>query len=165
MRNRLFLVVAGLFLLGVAYPLMTQAQSDEAPGVPILAFKTMVPVTGPYVGATNPIRTVPGGGRPWKIQNGSGELMANGQLAIRTRGLVLEDTGANPIPMFRAIVSCRSTDSQGAADIVNVSTDAFPADADGNSQAKAKVDLPSPCLAPIVFVTSPGGAWFAATGN
>jgi hypothetical protein len=26
------------------------------------------------------------------------------------------------------------------------------------------VDLPSPCIAPIVFVTSPNGAWFAATG-
>ena len=24
--------------------------------------------------------------------------------------------------------------------------------------------LPQPCIAPIVFVTSPGGAWFAATG-
>jgi hypothetical protein len=27
------------------------------------------------------------------------------------------------------------------------------------------LELPSPCLAPIVFVTSPGGAWFAVTGG
>jgi hypothetical protein len=26
------------------------------------------------------------------------------------------------------------------------------------------VSLPSPCIAPIVFVTAPTGAWFAATG-
>ena len=164
MRNKLFSVAVGLILLGVAYPLLTHAQSDEAGGVPILAFKTMVPVTGPYVGMANPIRTVPGGGLAWKIENGSGELMAGGRLRVRTRGLVLVYTGANPISMFRAIVSCQSIDSQGAPDVVNVSTDAFPADADGNSRVDTKVDLPSPCIAPIVFVTSPGGAWFAATG-
>jgi len=27
------------------------------------------------------------------------------------------------------------------------------------------VGLPQPCIAPIVFVTSPTGAWFAATGK
>jgi hypothetical protein len=152
-------------LLGIAYPLTTHAQSEEAEGVPILAFKTMVPVTGPYVGMTTPIRTVPGGGRPWQIQNGSGELMASGRLRVRTRGLVLAESGTNPIPMFRAIVSCQSIDSKGEADVVNVSTDAFQADPGGNSQVDTKVELPTPCIAPIVFVTSPGGAWFAVTGK
>lgn len=165
MRNKLFSVVAGLILVGAGYPLLTHAQSDEAEGVPILAFKTMVPVTGPYVGMTNPIRAVPGGGLPWKIENGSGELAAGGRLRVRTRGLVLVNTGTNPVPMFRAIVSCQSIDGNGAADVVNVATDEFPADADGNSLVDTKVDLPDPCIAPIVFVTSPGGAWFAATGK
>ncbi len=165
MRNRVLVVCASVVLLGVAYPLLTPAQSDEAEGVPILAFKTMAPVTGPYVGMTNPIRTVPGGGRPWQIQNGSGELMAGGRLKVRTRGLVLVESGTNPIPMFRAIVSCQSINSKGEADVINVSTDAFQADPDGNSEVDTKVELPSPCIAPIVFVTSPGGAWFAATGR
>jgi hypothetical protein len=165
MLNKLFSIAVGLILLGVAYPLLTHAQSDEAEGVPILAFKTMVPVTGPYVGMSNPIRTVPGGGLAWKIENGSGELMVSGRLRVRTRGLVLVNTGTNPVPMFRAIVSCQSIDSKGEADVVNISTDAFQADADGNSQADTKVELPNPCVAPIVFVTSPGGAWFAATGS
>ncbi len=165
MRNKLLSLAVGLTLLGVAYPLLTHAQSEQAAGVPILGFKTMVAVTGPYVGMANPIRTVPGGGLPWKIENGSGMLTAGGQLRLRTRGLVLVETGKNPVSMFRAIVSCKSIDSQGAADVVNVATDAFPADADGNSQVDTKVDLPTPCIAPIVFVTSPGGAWFAATGN
>ena len=165
MLNKLLSIAVGLILLGAAYPVLTHGQSDEAEGVPILAFKTMVPVTGPYVGMANPIRTVPGGGLPWKIDNGSGELMASGRLRVRTRGLVLVNTGTNPVPMFRAIVSCQSIDSKGDADVVNVSTDAFQADADGNSRVDTRLELPNPCIAPIVSVTSPGGAWFAATGN
>ena len=91
--------------------------------------------------------------------------MASGRLRVRTRGLILVNTGTNPVPMFRAIVSCQSIDSKGDADVVNVSTDAFQADADGNSRVDTRLELPNPCIAPIVFVTSPGGAWFAATGN
>jgi len=165
MRNKVFGVVASVILLGAAYPLLTRAQFDEGEGVPILAFRTMVPVTAPYLGSTNPIRSVPGGGKAWKVESGSGELSAHGRLRVRTRGLVLVDTGTNPITTFRAIVSCQSIDGTGAADVVNVSTDAFPADANGDSEADTKVDLPSPCIAPIVFVTSPTGAWFAVTGK
>jgi hypothetical protein len=165
MKNKVLSLAVGLILLSVAYPVLTHSQSDEAEGVPILAFKTMVPVTAAYVGMANPIRTVPGGGLPWKIENGSGELMAGGRLRVRTRGLVLVKTGTNPVPRFRAIVSCQSINGTGGADVVNVSTDLFPADLEGNSEVDAKVDLPSPCIAPIVFVTSPGGAWFAATGD
>ena len=53
----------------------------------------------------------------------------------------------------------------------NLSTAAFPATTGpataggGNSDNEATVSLPSPCIAPIVFVTSSGGSWFAATGN
>jgi hypothetical protein len=47
---------------------------------------------------------------------------------------------------------------------VNVSTTTFPADAGGNSTIEAQVALPKPCIAPIIFVTSAGNAWFAATG-
>jgi hypothetical protein len=46
-----------------------------------------------------------------------------------------------------------------------VSTAPFPASATGDADINATVSLPSPCIAPIVFVTSPGGAWFAATGS
>ena len=79
--------------------------------------------------------------------------------------------GTNPVPNFKAIVSCMSKDATtGAANTVNVSTDVFPADTAGNSMISDTVDLPQPCIAPIVFVTSPAttsvptGAWFAATG-
>jgi hypothetical protein len=138
-----------------------------------LKFDTMAPVTGPYVGTANPIRTVPGGGFPWMIRAGTGSLKSDGHLLVHVRGLVLADQlpvpvalqGTNPIPHFRAIVSCQSISAGGAAIVSNVSTGQFPASAAGNSDINATVSLPRPCIAPIVFVTSPGGAWFAATGS
>ena len=30
---------------------------------------------------------------------------------------------------------------------------------------RAMVTLPQPCIAPIIFVTSPGQGWFAVTGH
>lgn len=165
MRNKVIAAAAGLIVLAVVYPLVTRGQSDlTPPGAPMLTFQTMVPVTGPYVGNANPIRTLPGGGKEWQITKGIGTLEANGQLTVQTQGLVLVSTGTNPIEMFRAVVSCRTINGSGMPDIVNVSTDAYPADARGNSQVTAKVDLPSPCIAPIIFVTSTGGAWFAVGG-
>jgi hypothetical protein len=47
---------------------------------------------------------------------------------------------------------------------VNVSTDDFLADQIGNATILATLKLPSPCFAPIIFVTSPDGQWFATTG-
>ena len=51
------------------------------------------------------------------------------------------------------------------ATITNVPTGQFPANMRGNADIRARVRLPEPCIAPIVFVASPGGAWFAATGS
>ncbi len=68
----------------------------------------MTPVTGPYVGTVNPIRTVPGGGLPWMINEGTGFLSRDGRLDVRVHGLVLADNsaapanlrGTNPVPDF-----------------------------------------------------------------
>jgi hypothetical protein len=127
----------------------------------------MAPVVGPYVGAANPIRGVPGGGLPWAIDEGQGELRVDGRLEVEVEGLVLAAgpaVGTNPVPSFRAIVSCQTIDVSGGAVVENVQTASFPATTTGDSKIEATVDLPSPCFAPIVFVTSPGGAWFAVTG-
>jgi hypothetical protein len=70
----------------------------------------------------------------------------------------------NPSPNFRGLVSCLSIGDDGEVTTVNVSTDDFPADSDGNSDIEATVELPVTCFAPIIFVTSPTGAWFAMTG-
>jgi hypothetical protein len=72
--------------------------------------------------------------------------------------------GTNPIPQFKAIVSCLTTAS-GAATTSNVSTALVPASPTGDAEIDTSIELPSPCFAPIVFVTSPGGAWFAVSGR
>lgn len=162
------LVVA---LIGLVPVLGSTSSAGADPGT-ILKFNVMTPVTGPYVGASNPIRMVPGGGLPWMITAGTGFLTRDGRLQIHVRGLVLADNpavpanlrGINPIPDFEAIVSCQSI-SGGMATVTNVTTGQFPASMRGNADIRARVTLPRPCIAPIVFVASPTGAWFAATGS
>ena len=126
----------------------------------------LAPVVGPYVGSANPIRGVVGGGLPWRLASGSVDLRADGRLHIVVDGLVFAggpNEGTNTIPSFRAIVSCQTIADQAPA-VSNVSTEQFSASPAGDAEIDTKVALPSPCVAPIVFVTSPAGAWFAATG-
>jgi len=150
------------------------AGSATAKEVKMLEFGTMVGVPRPYTGGTNAIRGVPGGGLPWVVASAEGELTANGKLEITVSGLVLDPNdaaaiasgraGTNPSPNFKAIVSCLSKDGSGNPTTVNVSTGLFPADAAGNSRIEETLMPPQPCIAPIIFVTSAGGSWFAATG-
>ena len=101
-------------------------------------------------------------------------MTPDGQVDVLVKGLVFDPDdpavidrgigGTNTVPFFRAIVSCLTTDGAGNPSVVNVQTGQFPADAEGNAHIKDRVSLPSQCIAPIVFVTSPGGAWFATTG-
>lgn len=154
----------GLLALGCALttPALAGPREDK-----ILEFDTMVGVAAPYTGSTNPIRGVPGGGLPWALDSAQGELRTSGKLEIRVSGLVFAagpNTGINTVANFRAIVSCLSRDSLGQPTVVNRSTDNFPANSAGDAYIEAMLELPTPCIAPIVFVTSPGGSWFAATG-
>lgn len=156
-----FAVLVALLSLGIA------ASAD--PGT-ILKFDTMSPVTGPYVGAS--LRGLPGGGLPWIIESGRGSLDRDGRLQVRVRGLVLANNapvppalqGINPVTPFTAVVSCQTIGADGSATVTNVSTAGFRADREGDANIRAKVNLPHPCIAPIVFVLG-GGQWFAATGN
>ena len=152
------LAVLALGVVGIA------STAGSAAPATVLKASTMVGVTGPYVGSTNPIRGVPGGGLAWTLSDGRAVLTADGHIDIKVQGLVLVATGTNPVTTFRGLVSCQAIDEAGAPTAVNVSTDAFPASTAGNSKIEASLDLPEPCIAPIVFVTSPGGSWFAATG-
>lgn len=136
----------------------------------ILEFDTMVGLPPAFTGTQLPIRGVNGGGLPWTIGPSSGELKTDGHLEIDVHGLVFAagpNAGSNTIPAFRAIVSCLKSD--GA--IQNVTTDPFPAtlgpasQGGGNAKIETKLSLPQPCIAPIIFITSPGGAWFATTGS
>jgi len=76
------------------------------------------------------------------------------------------NAGSNPSATFRGLVSCVNPDGTFS----NVLTDPFPATTGpasaggGNSEIEADVTLPASCIAPIVFVTSATGSWFASTG-
>jgi hypothetical protein len=120
----------------------------------------MIPVTGSAVGTVNH-RGITGGGLPWAITSGTGELNRDGSLHVRVTGLVIPVApfnGTNPVPQFAAIVSCLTPHR-----VVNVLTSNFPADTAGNSTIDTKIVLPHPCHDPIVFVTSPGpgAVWFS----
>ena len=136
-----------------------------APGPQILEFSTMVPVSGPFLGTTNPIRGISGGGAAWHITEGRGELRSDGKIEVDVRGLVLASSLSNPVPNFRAVVNCQSIDGTGAPSIVNVSTDDFPASSTGDAVIEDTVELPQPCIAPIVFVTTSTLRWLAVTGH
>lgn len=136
-------------------------------------------VPRPYTGATNAIRGVPGGGLPWVVGEGKATLLADGTLRLEVEGLVFDPddaaaiargvAGTNTVAQGKAVVSCLSV-QDGAAVTVNVSSALVPfstgaaADGGGNASVEEQLALPSPCLAPIVFFTSPAGAWFAGTG-
>ena len=167
--RKLMLLVLCLAFSGAA---VSAAEEREGRDSDVLVFRTMAPVTGAYVGTTNPIRGVPGGGLPWAITAAWGELNRDGHIIVSVKGLVLANDPSvpenlrltNPVPMFKAIVSCQVTDGTGQPAVVNVSTQNFAATDGGNALIRDELELPKGCIAPIVFVASPGGAWFASTG-
>ena len=163
-------IAAAFILVAVAGVFVVATPQDVDDHGTILKFSVMAGVTGPYVGPTNPIRGLPGGNMPWIIADGRGHLKSNGELKLRTRGLILPDPPfnfTNPLPTFRAVVSCQSIDASNNATVVNVITDQYPANVSGNSYLDTVVSLPQPCMAPIVLVVHPTSAparWFATTG-
>jgi hypothetical protein len=163
MRKKWILVV----VLALALLLIAQASSAGSGGnSTVLRFKTMVGVVAPYLGATNAIRGIPGAGSQWSITRVDGTLKENGNLEVKVEGLIITSTGTNPVPTFRAVVSCLSI-ADGAAVTVNLVTAPFPATTTGNAEFEGNVNLPSPCIAPIVFVANGTGdppAWFSVTG-
>jgi hypothetical protein len=51
-------------VIGLVPVLVSGSPANADPGT-ILRFDVMTAGTGPYVGTSNPIRMVPGGGLPW----------------------------------------------------------------------------------------------------
>ena len=126
----------------------------------ILVFDSMTAVTGAAVGPAVNDRGLTGGGVPWVITSGSGEVTRGGHVEVSVTGLVIPARGnTNPVANFKAIVSCVTKHHV----VVNVSTGLFPASTAGDSTIAADVALPRHCSHPLLFVTSPGGAWFAVS--
>jgi hypothetical protein len=125
----------------------------------IMRFGSMTPVVGAAVGAVND-RGLAGGGKAWAIASGSGSVSRDGHVMVTVSGLVIPEFGnVNPIAKFKAIVSCVTQHHA----IVNVSTGLFDASTAGDSTINDMVALPRHCHDALVFVTSPGGAWFAVS--
>lgn len=110
------------------------------------------------------------GGLPCSIGEAAGELKEDGHLEIAVSGLAFAsgpNAGRNTVASLRAIVSCLKSDGS----VEDVMTGPFPAtigtaaEGGGGADIEADLVLPQPRIAPIVFVTSPSGAWFATTGR
>jgi hypothetical protein len=172
MTNRSLFAPGAVLILSGALPGAPFSDAISKPPKPpkILEFDTMVGLPAARIGTQNPIRGKNGGALPWAIGGASGELEADGHLEIAVTGLVFAagpNTGSNTVLSNRAIVSCLGSDGS----TVNVTTGPFTAPTGpalaggGNAEIEADLVLPQPCIAPIIFVTNPGGAWFATTGN
>lgn len=168
--KRILLVTLSVMLLSAL--LAGPASPATAREPKLLEFDTMAGVPSTLTGtqALAAFRGVPAGGLPWTLTSARGELAASGRLEVEVTGLVFAagaNAGKNTVASFKAIVSCIGSDGQPH----NVSTDPFPAttgpasEGGGNASIEAAVALPQPCFAPVVFVTSPAGNWFAVTGN
>lgn len=141
-------------------------------GNQITAFQTMYGVDGPFVGEKNPVRDVVGDELPWTVRFVLGDLDTRGHLRILVRGLVFKDDpsvppelrGINDEAEFRGLVSCL-VEGDGSVKTQNVVTEGFPANRAGNSYIHAIIQLPNPCVAPIVMVLAGSeDKWFAITG-
>lgn len=146
-------------LVGAASLVVGSAAAASAhPSPDLVSFDSMTPVTGSAVGTVND-RGIVGGGKPWVIKSASGEVDRDGAVHVTVAGLVIPVApfnGTNPIGAFGVTVSCITPHG-----IVNLRTGTAPATPTGNATINGTVALPHPCLNPIVFVTSPTGAWFA----
>jgi hypothetical protein len=148
--------------------------TDFAHGRIILTLHTMYGVDGPFVGEANPIRDVVGDELPWTITGFvHGELTSSGRLRILVHGLVFADdpsvppelVGTNDEAEFRGLVSCLTETEDDAVATQNVTTQGFRASKRGDSYINAHIELPNPCVAPIVMILAGSeDKWFAVTG-
>jgi|SRR5215472_8383972 len=158
-------------LAGSTYAQDATDTQDATTVKTILSFGTMIGDPGNGTAANkakNVIRGYLGPDSPWLIHFAQGTLKTDGSLTVTVRGLVLPD-GMNPVPFFRAALSCQDPANSTKGKLFFTKT--FPADVHGNSNIAGTVKLPSECIAPIILVTSPAlsnnpvGFWFSVTGH
>jgi hypothetical protein len=173
--NRIIKLV--LFLCFITMPFSLSAQDygtdhSQPSKKLILSFKTMFGVSGLFLGETNPVRGVNGDELPWILKSARGKLFSDGRLVIRVRGLVFPDDpsvpeelrGINDESEFRGLVSCLTEENDAIVEH-NVITEGFPANIRGDSDIVTTVELPQPCVAPIIMVLAGSeDKWFSMTG-
>lgn len=149
MARPLRIAVALTLLLALT---VSAASIASAGGRKVLdATLTGLPVPGTIVAG------ITGAGAPWVIENGRAQLFADGRIHVVVEGLVIPGrVPPNPVAMGKAVVSCNGAFADDTALV--------PFSPEGDAVVDDVVTLPSPCQAPAVFFTSPGGGWFAVTG-
>jgi len=155
-----FAAVAALAAAGVTATALARddgrIRSDKMIGVPLN-----------LTGAAGNIRGLNGAGAAWAIGESEISVKSSGKVDVEFEDLVFasgQNTGRNTVGTMRVMVSCLDASLQ----TVNAISEPFAvtvangADPGGDADVETKVDLPSPCFAPIVFVTNPAGVgWFA----
>src|SRR5258708_8448030 len=154
MRKLIWILTAtaSIALLGAAAAQAAPASPAHHGPATVLKFDTMAPVTGPYVGTANPLRGIPGGGLPWMLRSATGSLKQNGRVLVVVRGLVLANQpsvppalrGINPIPDFRAIVSCQTIGAGDTPTVANVTSGTFPPTKPAHAPTDPHLSLPPP---------------------
>jgi hypothetical protein len=141
-------------------------------GPVLLSWRTMYGVGGPFLGAAHAQRGVSGDGMPWVLKSATGSLTTGGHLRISVKRLVFANSldvpenlrGINDEPEFRGLVSCVAVNGDSVVES-NVMTDGFRASPKGDSKIDAWLELPDPCVSPVVMVLAGSSeVWFAATG-
>ena len=101
-------------------------------------------------------------GAAWMIKRGEVRISSGGGFRVEVRGLVLQSTGANPIPSLTAVLFC-GVDTTPAA-----SSGPVPFSTAGNADVRTNVTLPAKCIAPVVLLEiSPSAGqvrWIGASG-
>jgi len=103
---------------------------------------------------------VAGAGHAWSIEEGNAKLFSDGRVLVNVEGLVLFPEGTQPAANVLVKVSCNGG---GAGNLV--SSGLVPlSQPEGDMHFNQWLTLPSPCMNPVIFVTSINGGWFATTG-
>ena len=100
-------------------------------------------------------------------------LTTKRKLHVVVKGLVFSDDdkvppdlqGINDEAEFRVLLSCLTETEDEKVAEAQVETGGFPATIDGNCIIDTTIELPNPCIAPVLFVMSGSEeAWFAVSG-
>ena len=184
LRNQIYILLLWMLAMPAfaAYGSPNNSNNSNSTAREILRFDTMYAVNGPFVShvpaqLSDPtIRDILGDSLPWKINKSiKGVLFANGLLKVQVRGLVFPYS-PNDEAYFRALVSCQAVENNVIV-VKNLITAPFRTGgrhnnpnliAKGNADIKARLQLPRPCVAPIIMILNgdaqAGNLWFAVTG-
>ena len=159
------LVAAAAITPLAALSLVSAGSSEEAR----FESEGMRGLTTELLGQDGTIRSVPGADFPWVIDEGEVKI-EDGKLQVEVKGLVLDPALGAPLggtvgslTQFGVIVSCMTVIA-GSPEVENTPVMLFDIDEEGDGELEIEISLPDPCFGLIVFVTSPGGSWFAVTG-